>query len=140
MNRARLYSPALQSTSYGSPGASVSGASDSSSLMQTGSQPGTPGAAAAAGMFAGGTMLWNGFCQPLPYSPTALQIAAASGALGSDPSTPVRSRPGSAGAAAAAAAGGPFLAVMPGSPMLVASPGQMMFAQVGAGPVLLSAG
>ena len=103
--------------------------------MQSASQPGTPGAP-AGGMFAGGAMLWNGFCQPLPYSPTALQIAAASGALGSDPSTPVRSRPGSAGAATAAAAaagGGAFMAVMPGSPMMVSSPGPMRFAQVGAG-------
>lgn len=90
-------------------------------MMHSGSQPGTPG----GGMY--GAMMWSGFCQPLPYSPTALQIAAASGALGSDPSTPVRGRPGSAGAGATTA---PLF--MPGSPMVL-SPGQMMFAQVGAG-------
>ncbi|KAL4437312.1 hypothetical protein ABPG75_004451 [Micractinium tetrahymenae] len=101
---------------YGSPGHS-SGGSDSS-MLHSGSQPGTPG----GGMY-GGHMMWSSFCQPLPYSPMALQIAAASGALGSDPSTPARGRPGSAGASAAAA---PIF--MPGSPVML-SPGQMMFAQ-----------
>lgn len=88
-------------------------------MMHSGSQPGTPG-----GMYG---MMWSGFCQPLPYSPTALQIAAASGALGSDPSTPVRGRRGSP---AATASTGPLF--VPGSPVML-SPGQMMFAQVGAG-------
>ena len=87
-------------------------------MLHGASQPGTPG----------GGMVWGGF-QPLPFSPTALQIAAASGALGSDPSTPVRGRGGAPGAAAGAGAA-PFLAVMPGSPMVPVSPGQMMFAQV----------
>lgn len=111
-------SPALplQGGYAGSPGPS-SGGSDSS-MLHSSSQPGTPGG--------GMSMMWNGFCQPLPYSPTALQIAAASGALGSDPCTPVRGRPGSA-SATAAAMGAPF--VMPGSPVVL-SPGQMMFAQV----------
>ena len=58
--------------------------------MMAASQPGTPGG-----------VMWSGFCQ-LPFSPTALQIAAASGALGSDPSTPVRGRPGRRAWAAAA--------------------------------------
>lgn len=111
--------PSSQS-GYGSPGHS-SGGSDSS-MMHSGSQPGTPG----GGMY-GAPVMWSGFCQPLPYSPTALQIAAASGALGSDPSTPVRGRPGSAGAGVAT---GPLF--MPGSPVVL-SPGQMMFAQVGGG-------
>ena len=108
--------PPCQAGGYaGSPGPS-SGGSDAS-LMQSGSQPGTPGG-----------VMWSGFCQPLPYSPTALQIAAASGALGSDPSTPVR-RPGSGHGGGAAAPS--FVAMVPGSPMMAVSPGQMMFAQVG---------
>ncbi len=74
--------------------------------------------------------MWSGFCQPLPYSPTALQIVAASGALGSDPSTPVRGRPGSAAHASSAAAAAGSFVMMPGSPMMAVSPGQMMFAQV----------
>ena len=120
--------PALPQAS-GYVGSPSSGGSDSSMLQASGSQPGTPG-----GMYGGGAaMMWGGFCQPMPYSPTALQIAAASGALGSDPSTPVRGRGSpAAAAAAAAAAGGAFgLPLMPGSPVVL-SPGQMMFAQVGA--------
>jgi hypothetical protein len=97
------------------------------------SQPGTPGGGGAA-MYGGQPVMWGGYCQPLPYSPTALQIAAASWALGSDPSTPVRGRRASGGGSGGGSmvAGGPFLAVMPGSPMM-ASPGHMMFAQVRAG-------
>ena len=122
----------VQGANYaGSPGRS-SGGSDSSMMHGGASQPGTPGSGA---MYAHGgpSMVWSGFCQPMPYSPTALQIAAASGALGSDPSTPVRGVRRSSsggGGSGGGAAGGPFLAVMPGSPMM-ASPGQMMFAQVG---------
>lgn len=56
---------------------------------------------------------WGGFAAPMPFSPTALQIAAASGALGSNPGTP-------------SAGGRAFLAGSPG-PL---SPGQMMFARV----------
>ena len=103
--------------------------------MHSISQPGTPGGGGGGPHHHHHHMAaWGAYCHPSghamqPYSPTALQIAAASGALGSDPSTPVRGgRPGSVGGGGS---GSPFLAVMPdGSPVMV-SPGQMMFTQVG---------
>ena len=61
---------------------------------------------------------------------TTTEQRAASGALGSDPSTPVRGRPGSAAHASSAAAAAGSFVMMPGSPMMAVSPGQMMFAQV----------
>ncbi|KAI3424817.1 hypothetical protein D9Q98_008203 [Chlorella vulgaris] len=118
----------------GSPGRS-SGASDSSMMHGGSSQPGTPGGGGGGAMFAMGgpvmaPMVWGGFCQQLAYSPTALQIAAASGALGSNPGTPTRRGGGGASPGAICT---PYMAAMPGmpgSPMVAGSPcGPAMFAQ-----------
>eukprot|EP00887_Chlorella_sp_A99_P004972 scaffold4.g4972.t1 len=104
---------------YGSPGPSDSNASDASGYQTSG----TPRAHSRPHTPHGAPLLFSSFFYPMPISPTALQLAA-----GGYPGTPTRGGPPHlAGGAAHGGFGPPVF--LPGSPMVAASPGQLVFAQ-----------